>query len=517
MPKKNDRQPDSLCTLSIIAYAGVFLLLTITFLLSPHNIDDTYYDYLNLKGIKEIFTFAASYGNGRILGNALSLILCKSAILAAIIRAAGIIVNALLLTELTDENKENKALYSSLSLLLMLALDRTMFGQVYGWISAFTNFLPPVTLMLSGILILKRYEKGNKKNAVFLPLLAVIGFCAGLFSENSTIYILALGFIVLVLNAVWKLKKALPASAFFGGSIAGAVTMLYARLHLSGHNGHFEVNNYQHIPQTPKAIIKAVIMHIPTAINHISHGFILLFFLSAAALIILKKRSFKREKLNRIKPLVASALVFYPVLWLFKSLDYSPTHFGRLDLADNAFLLLALAAYIAAIIFVIALIESREQKVRIILFSLFAVFTVLPLLIVSPISARVYYFTYVLMCIVTLLMTRYAISLGIAFSKKSAVRFAYIASAAIAVFVTFTYANIFSLNSEVEKYIDYQIAQGETVISICPLNESGYYYTDVNMYIYQHYNKEPGDVEFKEITIDDWYFNHYKTGNYKTE
>lgn len=74
----------------ILFYVLFFVLFAAVMYFSPHTVDDAYYDYLNLTSPYKILHFAAGYGNGRVLGNLLAVILCKSQLFAAVFRSASV-------------------------------------------------------------------------------------------------------------------------------------------------------------------------------------------------------------------------------------------------------------------------------------------------------------------------------------------------------------------------------------------------------------------------------------------
>ena len=59
-------------------YALFFVLFALVMYSSPHTVDDAYYDYLNITNLHKMIHFSAGYGNGRVLGNLLAIVLCKS-------------------------------------------------------------------------------------------------------------------------------------------------------------------------------------------------------------------------------------------------------------------------------------------------------------------------------------------------------------------------------------------------------------------------------------------------------
>lgn len=125
-------------------YALFFLLFALVMYFSPHTVDDAYYDYLNITNLHNMIHFSAGYGNGRVLGNLLAVVLCKSQLFSAIFRSASVCAMVYFLVRLVDDKKGHTELLTASITVLTVGVDGLFFGEVYSWISGFSNYIPPM-------------------------------------------------------------------------------------------------------------------------------------------------------------------------------------------------------------------------------------------------------------------------------------------------------------------------------------------------------------------------------------
>lgn len=213
--------------------------------LCPHTADDAYYDYLNLTDPYKILHFAAGYGNGRVLGNLLAVILCKSKLLAALIRSLTVSALIYFIVRLAGNKKNSSILTLSVSLLI-IGINGLFFGEVFAWISAFSNYIPPMLLTLICLCIIKERSKGNSLHGKILTIveLLIFGSSAQLFTENNTLNSIFLSTAVLIYCITKHKSKIINALTYFIASCAGAFVMVYARKFIHDKDGIYTTVNY---------------------------------------------------------------------------------------------------------------------------------------------------------------------------------------------------------------------------------------------------------------------------------
>lgn len=203
----------------------VFVLIFMLSLLFINIDDDLYYANFPIHNIVGALKWSLKFGNGRFLGNFLVEIFLYRFWIDKLIRTICIGSIIMLSAKLTD-NYNIKGL--SLSFLLYIGLNRQIFREVYSWGHGFYNYVPPVTLLLLGVWLLKKYYSETLKinKVLFCAIMAVVGFSQQLFVENSsTINLLcALGILCAVMYK--KLEK-MPAIIYLiFNSLSGAIMFI---------------------------------------------------------------------------------------------------------------------------------------------------------------------------------------------------------------------------------------------------------------------------------------------------
>ncbi len=279
----------------LFIYAFSFLTFFIVFYLTPHNVDDVTYDYLNLTNASDIFSYCAGYGNGRILGNAIACILCKSKLLNSFFRATVITLLPALIAALSTRKNGSNIVAYLFSMLMILAMDSQMFGYTVVWICAFANYIVPVFITLISLLLFKNIKNKEKGNSLKMVLLFTLGFITQLFSENTTVYTVILATLLIIANKVYKMERGKAGAVYLSSSLFGAGVMLYARRFIHSELGYqFQnVNNYQKVPESISSFIDIFQKSLMGTVKYISHNFLLFAVISICFLLLINKLALK--------------------------------------------------------------------------------------------------------------------------------------------------------------------------------------------------------------------------------
>ncbi len=488
--------------------ATFFCFFFAVFVLSPLTIDDTYYAFLNLKGFKEIFNFAAGYGNGRVLGNMLGIAFATHPIFSALIRSSVLSMIVYIIYRLmkVDDNSTNMMIIAVITLTIV-GTNHEMFGKSLSWQSAFFNTIPSVLLMLLNLLILKSYNE-SKHKAVLLVCLSLSAFSGQFFSENSTVYNIVLTFFILVISLFMK-KSNIAYWLNFVFSFVGGLGMLLCRMYYPLVNRDLiSVKAYQQIHLgSVGEIISSCLYNGETCVTHLFKFFVLFAILSVEIIVLLSKKDFKIKSFNKFKPWVLAFAVIFPLYGILRQLFYPELYFeGMFRFIHLGLLVLFFLMYLVAIVSVYFLIENKQRRFLYAFFIAFALCTIVPLLVVEPLEIRTLTYAYFFVLLGELVVLPEVIECVPKKITENVRRIISVITVVTGIYIltVFTSATVMSRN--IDQYCKAQMEQGAKEISVCALSNTKYYHyinPDVT-YKFKYYYKEPGDIEFKDMDPYEW-------------
>lgn len=493
-----------------IAFGAFFLFLFAAFVLCPLTVDDTYYKYLNMNSFKEIFNFAAGYGNGRVLGNMGGMFFACHTVAGAFVRSlisTGIFA---LLYYLTKTGKEKTdALILVVELLAFVGMGSTLFGGTFAWQSAFFNTVPPIFLLLLNIAIIKKYQESSKHKAFYLVAVVFFAFIAQFFSENSTLYSCAFFLMVIVANGIHFKKPQLPYVLGLISSIIGAGGMIAVRrFYPLVERAFADVKEYQQIHLNGiYDALKFAFASCLYLMRNMSGFVMLLLILSIEMLLIISKNDFKSEKLNKFKPfLKLFCLIFtaYTIMSrLFSIVDFVPNIFAYVHVVA---IWVVYLMYLLVIVATCTLIKNKKTRIAFSFTMLFALGNLVPVLIVSPRVIRLLIYTYFFVMISELILLReIAEYIPLKYLKKFCT-VAVVLVVIISSYIVTIYGNCLFMKKNLVKICREEIANGADEIEVCGLTDIDYFHAVGldDTYMYELYRDKPGDVKFKEITPKEW-------------
>ncbi len=174
-------------------------------------------------GADRLAQWFADY-NGRYAGNLLVMALTRSKPLSVLVMGVTL-VGVCLLPKLFASSKDFSAY--AFSAVMFLIIPREIFAQAVAWTSGFSNYVPPIVLiMLYFVLVRNIFEdKPPVYNGLLTVGVAIIGFIGALFMENVTIFAVAVSFAIIVYVYVRFKKVYAVHIMYLLGSIAGAFLM----------------------------------------------------------------------------------------------------------------------------------------------------------------------------------------------------------------------------------------------------------------------------------------------------
>lgn len=491
---------------NVVFYILFLVFFCVAMYFCPHSVDDTYYDYLNISGFKDALHFSAGYGNGRVLGNFLALVMCKSRLFAAVFRSSVVTAIVYYITKFVDEKNVFVTLCTGLSL---VGIGGLIFGEVYSWISGFANYLPPILLTLIALNFIKYFEKSNKPLAVIM-----ISLCAAavpLFNESAALNCAFLSLAV-VLYCIFKQKnKFVLALVYFVSECVGVLVMLYARKNVHDKRGIYSTVDYSSKLDSIKSIFanawevyQKYVLWFPK--------FLLLFALISVVGILIVYQSEKSR--TRFSNFIGTVLAIYPLFLIFCSASQKADFMAQTKLLYIAVVTVMTFLYLFCVLMLFLYIDEKQRAAYIFSF-VFAVFNVGYYLVLYPVNSRATYYTYVVFTVLLAILIKNAKLRFV--PKKAVASFLLAGTVAVFAFLIPLQINIYHMDKIQREYIEYQIEQGATNVCVSKLTYTDYYhhsyYDDRLGTVF--YKDKPKDVTFQEVPIESWLGYYYNNGNYK--
>lgn len=501
----------------VVFYAAFFILFAAVMYLSPHTADDAYYDYLNMTNPYKIFHFAAGYGNGRVLGNLLAVVLCKSQLLAAVVRSAFVSALVYFIVRLADNKKEHTEVLTLSTMLLTVGVDGLFFGEVFAWISGFSNYIPPMVLTLICLCLIKeRNRKAMPFSARLLTLVEILVFASAgqLFTESNTLNSVLLAVVVLVYCFFKRRDKLVFSVTYLLGTGLGTGVMLFARRFVHDKDGIYQTVNYSSQLDSISGLLVNVRDIYSKFVCWLPKFFLLYIMLSAVLLVLVYKGSKSLSK--KLTSFVTFSLCAYPLYSVLASvLDNGNFANDKMKYIYMAFTTLLFLMYVISLFICSSLFEKGKAIAYDFLVA-FALFTSAYFVVLYPVNPRCIYYSYVVFevafCFVLDNIIQY-----INIKKRTVSKALKSCIIGMFAFLIPLYTNITVINNQMNEYVEYQVAQGAKSVSICLLTNTDYFhhsYASARLG-YTYYHKKPNDVKFKLIGQGSWLMNYYQNGDFR--
>ena len=344
--------------------------------------------------------------NGRYLGNMLEISMMHSPIFAAFIYAGVITLFIWCIWCLTGK----KTLSLIMSAAIFIIIQSGYIRNVFFWFAGFSNYLPPITLLLLYCVLFEKYIKENRQlNPLIYFLIAMVG---GLFVEHMTLYqifvgIISIIFIVYLNKLTGQTISQKPANYYSAGAILSGLIMF-------SHPSYYQTSgSYRQVTSTLDQYIRNYV--------YITHFWMVTFNYVVIILIALSIISISIAKISNIKlkyTLISSSALFIAYYLFINIYIHFNCSIDYIDRIHNIGRNLALLDSAIAIIFYIYLITStlvifkgfKNINVYFYLFSSIALF--IPFMfILSPIFVREYFSSFVFLFILSVMFINKALSL----------------------------------------------------------------------------------------------------------
>lgn len=365
-----------------ILFTLSFLLLAYIAYQAPLSADDLEFSRYDFS-FSEKLQFALHYGNGRILGNLFALILIHGGILDALLRAFVFTSVIFLLPRVLELRSRIVYIFS---FLLICGMNPRIFAQVYSWMCAFINYVPPIILTL---LILRIYQRARSFTTVryYLAVAAVflMGTASQLFVEHSTLFQIILA--VLTVVHAWFLKKGdrwISVSWFIATLLGACVMFAIPKL-------FYILDN--HTVGYREFMSGGLLAILTTAMDNFTELYKYLISCHVALTVLVLCTGILMYHCNlthQCKPYLFILVLLFLVNYFF-GLGFWDGAFGML----RKFMLIIRNLYLIVLCFcIIFCAANSQQRNRLLLLGVLFICALTPLLVVSPISERLVFLGY---------------------------------------------------------------------------------------------------------------------------
>lgn len=441
--------------------------------------------------VGEMWNTSLYYGNGRLLGNFLPILLVNHPLLIALQKSAVIFLVIFLLSKIFAYGSRGKELpIYVMSYITVMAVSPKVLQEVFTWFTCFQNYVMPIAGLLISLYLI-RIEERKKLKIPTLLVIFLFGFTSQLYLELNTVANIFLA-VVLFLVCLRHNKKRTAKSAVFllstllGGALMFVIPKAFvdaerARLmskYRGVHLDSFSDFRRTFVDNSLKSLFKLETSIIPVLI------------LSVCAFIIISKFCTN----NKIKSFGKFSVMLFPIFNIvfqtLSSIQPGERRLFYIPLFITSFLLFATGLIIA----VLSMEKSFEKDAAGISLVMSAV-SFMPVTIISPFGARcAYLYIFFLFCT--------AVSMFVYLIKKNmisstAVLVLSVTACVLTVHIGMSYCNIENISRERDRYIRTQLENSNCAVIEIP-HVPNHYMHDSAVYMYgaYYYRENPFDTEF---------------------
>lgn len=460
------------------------------------NDDFKFFSYMKTD-VGDMWRFSLYYGNGRLLGNFLSLLLIHHPLLIAIEKSAVIFLVILMLSKLFSYKcREKEITVYLLSYVAVLAVSPYVLQEVFTWFTCFQNYVVPI----AGTLICVYLIRINESKSFRIPsllLIFVFGFTSQLYLELNTV--VNIGFAGLMFLVCVKSDKArLPKIITFGvSSFLGGLTMFLIPRLFVDEERKSHMANYRGVHlDSLEDFRRTFVDNSSLSLYKLETTFIPVLILAVCIFFIVEKSN----KKGGIKFFCKLSSVLFPTVNIvFQTL--SEMQSGEKKLFYPALFMVSLAMFIVSAAFAASSMEKCFEKKAAGLSLILAVASFLPITVISPYGARCAY-----LCI--FFLTCCAVSLCSYLFKNgtfggNALLVISVTACVLTLHVGMNYYNIDRMAGERDRYIRAELEKGSTVVEIPGVPSRYMHDSALFMYGSYYYREKQYDTEFKYIDSDE--------------
>ena len=366
---------------------------SVLFYLFPYTGDD--WAWGSRIGLERLATWFDDY-NGRYLGNLLVMVLTRWKWGNVLLTAVSMVAVCLLPKMFV---RSEKFLPYALGTLFFFLMSRPMRVQVVVWAAGFSNYVPPILLIFLYLVMVQKVfgDEQPEYGKMVFAISPVIGFAAGLFMENVTLYNLAAAAAILVIAYVRFRKVYAVHLAYAVGSIAGAVMMFTNSAYGTIAQGGDEYRS--------SVLSEGLIRTISNNLNVIVRCFFLehmaAWMIFTVLCLICYGLYLRSGAGQKICHLAASMHILCGVMLLVKSLCPNWYFFAGSGSSETItvwlFAMIAVFYCVSALVLVLFCVDDRNTKLKVLFLLMSILVLVAPLLVVNPVGPRCLFPTYMML------------------------------------------------------------------------------------------------------------------------
>ena len=337
--------------------------------------------------------------NGRYFTNILTYFLCNSPVLCFVVYTFFMDAFLFLIANLFKAELKHGWTAFLFAGSVFLFSPKYYYIHIYNWISGFTNYLISLVFLLIYIrYCFPLFEKKPVRSKWYdVSLLLVSGFVGALCIENITVYNLIFAVFIILFVFFTQKKFYLSNIAWFIGTLAGTIVMM-------------SDSNYKHILEEGDDIafrsfelsLSDIYMNIyrDVIVNFSRPYFFIHIIITCCIALLFVRKYGKADK----RPKYALASVFVMIIYtVFTVLVDNGEDIAVLSSAYRSRALEAALTvlYICALIYMVCSLFDGGKRVRAIIYLLSTVFVTAPFLVVSAITGRCFFASFIFWCLFT--------------------------------------------------------------------------------------------------------------------
>lgn len=461
-----------------LIYLAVFAVFAALIYIVPYSHDD--WAWGCKVGIERLESNFADY-NGRYMGNYFVLAMTRSKLLQVVVTALSATLMCYLPTKYYGKSSGLFAVFSAMMIFLM---PREIFVQTLVWTSGYSNYAPPILLtVIYFILIRNIFEDEKPEYSKLTPLAAVVlGVLGALFMEHVTLYNLAISCLIVLFVLIRHKKICLTHVAFAVGCAVGTVIMFSNSSYGLIASANDAQGGYRSTALS-NGLVKTLTANLKVIGEQLFIKNVALWVIISILLALLTA-AFIRKNSGKFKNAISLTSLFVNVTSLFilfaksKNTDWTVVvGTDKSQLITLLFMTAVMAVYcLSALTLVCLCVTDKSIMLKMALMLVSVVVVTVPLLVVSPVSARCFFPQYFLLMIFCVLLLGY-IQKQLNFNQSTNKALAASFTATATAMCIFMFSIYLPINYYAEKRIEYahrQIDNGETTVYICDLPNTAY-------------------------------------------
>lgn len=485
----------------LFIFCGSLLFWAVIAWCSPFSSDDLEFALNVQPTFNDKIDYVLHYGNGRFLGNLGALYMCSSRLLRTCVKA--VVISGVILLIPVVLKKYTPFLHAAV-FTLFAGMSGGMFAETITWTSGFQNYFPPVLMTLLILYFINNIEE-KRWFLARIVLIAVIGITGQLYIEISTVLNIFLAFVLCIIYSRYRKKGRFVycliwfVTSIIGGGIMYVIPKLYEAD--NAYNTQYRSTSFGSIG----TLIKTAVSNSLTISEFFFGNVLLCVMICICGLITVKKiREVNKALYWKCFQYILIISMTYSVINYFISRNEWYGHLGTLLHAlHGIFIVLPVIIWTIAIINV----ETLEIKRSIIPIIGIAVFAILPMLVVNPIHIRVTLLSYAfLTAAVTLYIGENLPSIKV--YCQNIKQIFTLGTTVMCFCIMLMFFNIRWLDIFRDQYIKNQMEKGATEICIYAIPYDYVMWDGTNIYRWEYYYNEVGDITFTSMDYDEWSYTY---------